>query len=73
MYHWLVKIPARLREKVLVFINGGIECRAYIFSHCLEGRIKEDVGRQSGMTPGAQMFAIVCRKENVKKIEKVGR
>ena len=61
------QIPAR-PEKSTRVINGGIECRAYIFP-LLEGRIKEDVVAQSVMTPGAQMFANRLQK-NVKKMKK---
>jgi 23S rRNA (guanine2445-N2)-methyltransferase / 23S rRNA (guanine2069-N7)-methyltransferase len=65
--HLARQIPAR-PEKSTRVINGGIECRAYIFS-LLEGRIKEDVVAQSVMTPGAQMFANRLQK-NVKKMKK---
>jgi 23S rRNA (guanine2445-N2)-methyltransferase / 23S rRNA (guanine2069-N7)-methyltransferase len=65
--HLARQIPAR-PEKSTRVINGGIECRAYIFP-LLEGRIKEDVVAQSVMTPGAQMFANRLQK-NVKKMKK---
>lgn len=65
--HLARQIPAR-PEKSTRVINGGIECRAYIFP-LLEGRIKEDVLAQSVMTPGAQMFANRLQK-NVKKMKK---
>ncbi len=65
--HLARQIPVR-PEKSTRVINGGIECRAYIFP-LLEGRIKEDVVAQSVMTPGAQMFANRLQK-NVKKMKK---
>jgi len=61
------QIPVR-PEKSTRVINGGIECRAYLFP-LLAGSIKEDVVAQSVMTPGAQMFANRLQK-NAKKMKK---
>ncbi|ETX09768.1 50S rRNA methyltransferase [Marinomonas ushuaiensis DSM 15871] len=61
------QIPVR-PEKSTRVINGGIECRAYIFP-LLAGSIKEDVVAQSVMSPGAQMFANRLQK-NAKKMKK---
>ena len=65
--HLARQIPVR-PEKSTRVINGGIECRAYIFP-LLQGSIKEDVVAQSVMTPGAQMFANRLQK-NAKKMKK---
>lgn len=65
--HLARQIPVR-PEKSTRVINGGIECRAYLFP-LLVGKIKEDVVAQSAMTPGAQMFANRLQK-NVKKLKK---
>jgi 23S rRNA (guanine2445-N2)-methyltransferase / 23S rRNA (guanine2069-N7)-methyltransferase len=61
------QIPAR-PEKSTRVINGGIECRAYLFP-LSAGSIKEDVVAQSVMSPGAQMFANRLQK-NAKKMKK---
>ncbi|MCB5162399.1 bifunctional 23S rRNA (guanine(2069)-N(7))-methyltransferase RlmK/23S rRNA (guanine(2445)-N(2))-methyltransferase RlmL [Marinomonas algarum] len=65
--HLARQIPVR-PEKSTRVINGGIECRAYLFP-LLEGKIKEDVVAQAAMTPGAQMFANRLQK-NAKKLKK---
>jgi len=65
--HLARQIPVR-PEKSTRVINGGIECRAYLFP-LLERSIKEDVVAQAAMTPGAQMFANRLQK-NVKKMKK---
>lgn len=65
--HLARQIPVR-PEKSTRVINGGIECRAYIFP-LLQGNIKEDVVAHSVMTPGAQMFANRLQK-NAKKMRK---
>ncbi|MCV2402168.1 bifunctional 23S rRNA (guanine(2069)-N(7))-methyltransferase RlmK/23S rRNA (guanine(2445)-N(2))-methyltransferase RlmL [Marinomonas sp. C2222] len=61
------QIPAR-PEKSTRVINGGIECRAYLFP-LHSGNIKEDVVAKSVMSPGAQMFANRLQK-NAKKLKK---
>ena len=65
--HLARQIPVR-PEKSTRVINGGIECRAYLFP-LLNGSIKEDVVAQSVMSPGAQMFANRLQK-NVRKMKK---
>ncbi|MBJ7538829.1 bifunctional 23S rRNA (guanine(2069)-N(7))-methyltransferase RlmK/23S rRNA (guanine(2445)-N(2))-methyltransferase RlmL [Marinomonas transparens] len=65
--HLARQIPVR-PEKSTRVINGGIECRAYLFPLTARN-IKEDVVAQSAMTPGAQMFANRLQK-NAKKMRK---
>lgn len=65
--HLARQIPVR-PEKSTRVINGGIECRAYLFPLSQQS-IKEDVIAQSVMSPGAQMFANRLQK-NAKKLKK---